>query len=152
MATFVADSLRDIRRLCDHARVNLELSNDVYISGKAFFLTSDRFKVFDLFWIYTNITLPSCTISQHVNKLINMHFVIVDRSYSSNWLKNRRWGERRWDYIRKEMFKGSSCTFNRRQFMSAALLFRGDNFPPPWSVFLFQSVGTPRSLVIEGFL
>ena len=49
MATFVADSLRDIRRLCDHARVNLELSNDVYISGKAFFLTSDRFKVFDLF-------------------------------------------------------------------------------------------------------
>ena len=29
----MADLLRDIRRLCDQARVNLDLSNDVYKSG-----------------------------------------------------------------------------------------------------------------------
>ena len=33
----MADLLRDIRRLCDHARVNLDLSNDVYKSGKMLF-------------------------------------------------------------------------------------------------------------------
>ena len=33
MSGFVAESLRDIRRLCDHARVNLEMSNDVNTSG-----------------------------------------------------------------------------------------------------------------------
>ena len=33
MDTDMADLLRDIRRLCDHARVNLDLSNDLYKSG-----------------------------------------------------------------------------------------------------------------------
>ena len=33
----MADFLRDIRRLCDHARVNLDLSNDVYKSAKVLF-------------------------------------------------------------------------------------------------------------------
>ena len=33
----MADFLRDIRRLCDHARVNLDLSNDVYKSDKVLF-------------------------------------------------------------------------------------------------------------------
>ena len=33
----MADLLRDIRRLCDHARVNFDLSNDVYKSGQVLF-------------------------------------------------------------------------------------------------------------------
>ena len=33
----MADLFRNIRRLCDHARVNLDLSNDVYKSGKVLF-------------------------------------------------------------------------------------------------------------------
>ena len=33
----IADLFRDIRHLCDHARVNLDLSNDVYKSGKVLF-------------------------------------------------------------------------------------------------------------------
>ena len=37
MSGFVAESLRDIRRLCDHARVNLEMSDDVMKSGLAVF-------------------------------------------------------------------------------------------------------------------
>ena len=37
MDSDMADFLRDIRRLCDHARVNLDLSNDVYKSAKVLF-------------------------------------------------------------------------------------------------------------------
>ena len=33
MSTFLADSLRDIRRLCDQARVSLDQSSSVNISG-----------------------------------------------------------------------------------------------------------------------
>ena len=33
----IADLFRDIRHLCDHARVNLDLSNDVYKSDKVLF-------------------------------------------------------------------------------------------------------------------
>ena len=37
MSDFVPESLLDISRLCEHARVNLDLSNDVHESGTAFF-------------------------------------------------------------------------------------------------------------------
>ena len=49
MSTFLTESLRVNRRLCDHARANLALSNEVYISGNVFFLTGDRFQVYHLF-------------------------------------------------------------------------------------------------------
>ena len=49
MSTFLTDSLRVNRRLCNHASANLALSNEVYISGDVFLLTSDRLQVFHLF-------------------------------------------------------------------------------------------------------
>ena len=76
MSTFFADSLRDIRRLCDHARVNLALSDNVYTSGNVFFHASNKRQSFYLFSLMRGVFGKSFHISSHV-QVPTANYVIV---------------------------------------------------------------------------
>ena len=66
MSAIVTQSLTDIRRLYDYARVNIALS-DVYILGKVLIARSSRFKVFHLFRIFLDKYTIVTYRSQHIN-------------------------------------------------------------------------------------
>ena len=66
MSTFLADSLRDIRRLCDHARVSLDQSSSVNISGN--------------FWRLQHFLAHSVCLCWVRNRLLwSLQFIRIDQ-------------------------------------------------------------------------